>query len=195
MVLLAGLLIATGLSACQTHVGAAAYVGGTRISEVDLNRVVLSNAPAGIGQKSLVLEYLVKAELYKKVDTALGIAPSNADLDATQTDAAKNFINKNLQIPTGASGVTYLGIELLAKLGIAKSFAASMLRAAELEYLTVTRLKISSQPVLTARVSALHINVSVSPRYGTWDPQTLGIATPSTPSFLKLKPVASTPAA
>ena len=181
---------AAGLSACSTKVGAAAVVGGQRIPEAQVTKQILSTSTAGASSRLTVVAFLVQARLYEQADQKLGVRVSDSELRAAQAPAAATFIGGNGQIVAGQAGVAVLA-KLLPTIGVAGSFAGSMLRTAELEYLTVSRLKITTQAALTARLASLHIPVSVSPRYGSWDAKLQSVGAVTTPPFLALKPTPS----
>jgi hypothetical protein len=179
-------LAVTGLSACQSRVGAAAYVGSTRISESTVGKYVNRNATETTDQstgalespKSEVLDTLIINELIDRVIASKpSFRPSGAALDAARTTALTQI---------GAPSVAALETGLESA-GFTKSFADFYLdEQAKISLLTAD-LKDTDGSVLFKAVNDLHVKVSVSPRYGDWNETQLSVSTgPSTPSFLTL---------
>jgi hypothetical protein len=185
-VLVAAALTAAGLSACQPRVGAAAFVGSTRISESTVGKYVTRNATETTDQstgqpenpKSEVLTSLIITALADKLFQAKdGGPPSAAALDKAR-----------------AASLTQIGVTSLAALeaaaepsGFTKAYASAYLDESAKISILQTELKDTDGSILVKAINDLHQKVSVSPRYGDWQPNSLSVtAGPSTPSFLQL---------
>lgn len=187
---LAGLLVvatlaAGTLTACQSRVGAAAVVGSTRISESTVGNYVSLNATSSIDQStgavdnpksevltSLIINALADRELQKQ-----GAAPSQATLDKARTAALQQI------------GVASLSaLEAAAEpAGFTKAYASLYLDESAKINIIENDLKDTDGSKLIAAFAALHVKVSVSPRYGDWQPSQLAVSSgPSVPSFLTL---------
>jgi hypothetical protein len=185
-VLVVAALAVTGLSACQSRVGAAAFVGSTRISESTVGKYVNRNATESTDQssgalespKSEVLDTLIISDLIDRViATKPAYQPSGAALDTARTAALAQI---------GAPSVPALESGLESQ-GFTKSFADFYLDEQAKIALLTADLKDTDGSVLFKAVNDLHVKVSVSPRYGDWNEAQLSVSTgPSTPSFLQL---------
>jgi hypothetical protein len=195
VVVLAALAIG-GLSACQTHTGAAAFVGSSRISESEVNRYLSPTAvaytqqdsngqPVSVNPKSQVLELLVRQDLFQALFKTLpGGLPSAGALSAGRS--------------TLLSGAGYTNISQLEQTitphGYRASFAGLILDSNTEATILFSELKDPGDAsALLSAVDKLHKPVSINPRYGSWTPTSLAINNgPAVPSFLTL---GSTPAA
>ena len=183
--LVAAALAVTGLSACQSRVGAAAYVGSTRISESTIGKYVTRSAADTVDQnsgqpvnpKSQVLNLVIYDDLFDRVFASRGGQPSAAVLAAARTQALTQI---------GAPSLAALETGLESG-GYSKAFATVYLDEQAKYALLTTALKDTDGSILAKTVQDLHVKVSVSPRYGDWDEAHLSVsAGPSTPSFLTL---------
>jgi SurA N-terminal domain len=183
-------LAVAGLAGCRTNVGVAARVDGHRITESDVNRYL---APSGVdkqvadqatsqgGQvpapRSQVLQVLIQEQLFRRVLADQGIRPSEGDLAKVHDESAAAVLQTDLR---GIALDTALDKRLPA-FGIKKSFRPALLRTQELEFLFVKKAGGKAQSQLTKA----NISVSVSPRYGAWDPKTLTLGNDAVlPSFV-----------
>lgn len=187
---LAATLAVAGLAGCRTNVGVAARVDGHRISESDVNgyltpggvdKAVADEATSQGGQisapRSQVLQVLIQEQLFRKLLAKRGIRPTQSDLAKVHDEAAAAVLRTDLR---GAALDAALDKRLPA-FGIKKSFRPLLLRTQAMEYLFVKAAGNQAQAELTKA----HVPVSVSPRYGAWDPKTLQLGNdPVLPSFV-----------
>jgi hypothetical protein len=194
--------IAAGvLTGCQSNVGAAAFVGKSRISESDVNHYLTANAApytttdsngqsTTINPKSEVLSLIIADRLFTAAfKTAPGGPPSASALSASRA--------------------TVLGQTSLTEAQLIQSVAADGYKGAYASfYITVhaefvileTQLKDTGDgSIVLAAIAKLKMPVRVSPRYGAWESGELALDNgPILPSFLEIKSVpapAATPAA
>ena len=191
--LTAALLIVCGLSACRTHVGAAAYVGDFRISEKTVDSYVTARAtPYAISTstgtetivpKPYVLTLLIEQRIFDRTLAQAGGPPTGAEL----TKAHDTLLANTTDATVAAQ---------FARHGFAPSLEPMLVKTAELNQLLSSRFTTTAARTRAdAAYRSLGSTVRVSPRYGTWDLKTLSVSGMSTPSFLRLNPSAPTPAA
>jgi hypothetical protein len=183
-VLAAAAVAATVLAGCDTKVGAAATVGGKTIPESQVNQYLTAKArpiPTQGGTvvpRSYALEALVLQELLLRSLAAHGGTPSAATIKATEVQLRQG------QSPTAVrAGYT--------RYGFAPKMAEFDYRVHALEQLLGNRTKAANIQALAKVVNAQHIPVSISRRYGKWQPSTLSIATSNgagLPNMVKLQP-------
>jgi hypothetical protein len=198
--LLAALLavvLAGGLTACQSHVGAAAIVDGHRISESDVHKYLnpagpSANAVAQARQaggqllpKTDVLNFLVQERLFSLTLQRNGGLPSNAALQADHEKAVQTLTGQNV---TGAQFDTQIAANLLSD-GIKLTFLPTLLHVINLEYQLVVRTGATQLSDLGRAVSALKVGVQVNPAYGRWDPKNVAVTegTAEVPNFITFK--------
>jgi hypothetical protein len=180
------------LTACQTHVGAAAYVGSTRVSESTVaSYLTYSSAPftqtdsstqqqSLVNPKNEVLTLLVRHQIFSAVFASLPGGQPSASAIATAKAAELTQVGQSLaQVRTS-----------VASHGFDPSYAdLELSNDAELTVLLADLKDPGDGSVLIPKVTALHLSISVSPRYGAWIPSQLAVDdSPSVPSFLTLAP-------
>lgn len=188
-------IVTAGLSGCQNKVGLAASVGGHRISESDVGKYLTVKAvpftvqgqsgSTTIVPKVYALQALIVNELFDKAlaDTKGG-APSKAELAA-----ATNSVTSGASEAQQSAQYT--------KYGFAKNFAQLDIRGSALEGILAQRVgaTTTAAPIL-AEIAKLKIPISVSGRYGAWDPKTLSISeSGGVPSFVRFATSPAAPAA
>jgi len=175
-------VLAAGLLAgCKSNVGLAARVGNSSISESDVNAYL---NPAGVASdaaqqsgsqppppRTQILHYMIQERVFEQTLRHVGIRPTAADLAAEHDAAASTLLQTQL---AGARLDQELDRQL-PRAGIKRSFRSTFLRVQELEYLLIVRRKLTEAAQLVALVHQAKIRVSVSPRYGTWNAQQLGL--------------------
>lgn len=181
------LALTSGLAACQTNAGAAATVDGKRISESDVTNMLTSTGTAA--GRNLVVTFLIQAKLYERMLQKKGQLPNSAQLNGSAAGGLSLLFGQ--QVPAEQAKASLLD-PTLTKEGIRTKFDATILRAAELEYTFIQASKISTPTQLAAAVKAARVPVSVSPRYGRWNADTVQLDQAATPDFLK---TSSAPAA
>ncbi len=186
------LALASGLAACQTNAGAAATVDGNRISESDVTNLLTSTGTAA--GRNLVVTFLIQAKLYERALQKKGQLPSATQLNGNAAGGLSLLFGQ--QVPAEQAKASLLD-PTLTKEGIRSRFDATILRAAELEYAFIQTNKISTATQLAAAVKAARVPVSVSPRYGRWNADTVQLDQAATPDFLKTSssPAAASPGA
>ncbi len=177
-------LAVSALAACQTNVGAAAFVGKTRISESDVNKYLTpqsalqTNSDATTtNPKSVVLSVLIQEQLYsEEVVKLLGHAPTASAL----SDARVKVLANN--------GTTE---DSLAAQIVASAYSRSLVDVyldGESKFeIIVDQLKATQLTQVSDAIAKLKLRVRVNPRYGSWDPASLAVSNgPAVPSYLQL---------
>lgn len=190
-------LAVTGLSACKSNAGAAAVVDGHRISDSDVAKYVNQAGPdaqrlsqaAAQGQtlpplKPTVASYLVQEQVYVGALDRTGDVPDAGALAALHDRAAAALLGAQ----SGGAEFDKLLTDEIVSDGFTHAFAGVVIRVAELKWALIERVKANQLSELIAAVDKLKISVSVSPRYGKWNPAQLTLAGPETtiPGFLTL---------
>lgn len=183
--LVTALLMTVGLSACQTHVGAAAYVGDFRISEKTVDsfltarakpyEATTSSGTETIVPKPYVLTLLIEQRLFELTLTQAGGPPTAAELTKAHDTVLANT--------TDAAVAAQFTVH-----GFSAALEPMLIRTVSLNQLLSDRFKTTA-----ARARAVSLlqkygaTARVSPRYGTWDLKTFAVTGTAVPSFLRLK--------
>jgi hypothetical protein len=192
--LAAGLALAaiSGLAACRTNVGAAAYVNGHRISESDVTKYLTPGAepipladsngqPTGqtVAPRSWVLRSLVRVQLLTDI---LGKSPVGAPTEAEINTAEKQLAD--------AATLQKFDTQYVHR-GYRAAFPILVLRENALEQIASAELQDSATAdKLKPIIDDLSKKVTMNPRFGTWSAQNADITGngPAVPSYLTLKP-------
>ncbi len=181
-------LAVAGLAGCDSKIGAAAVVGGHHIRDSEVSSYLTAaaipftvqtntGAPATIVPRSYVLTALIREQLFTKALQANGGVPSSGDINSTEQQFTQGAPRAQQQ-------------KQYTKYGFKASFAAVDLRDSALETILAQRVKATSDPKpLLDAINNLHAGITVSGRYGTWDPSQLSVSSrPSdgAPSFVQL---------
>jgi hypothetical protein len=191
--LLAATLALTLLAACRTHVGAAAFVNGTRIGESDVHDLILASGPnaAGVANaqrnggsvlnaRTTVTSILVTDLVFRAVLARRGELPSNATLRQLH-DTALAFFGAQ----TGGTQIDEsLGANLVEN-GLKVSLLAKLLDNYELEYVLIQRVKAQSLADVSKAVADAKVKISINPAYGAWDAANVRVGSAPLPPFLK----------
>lgn len=178
-----------GLTGCDSKIGTAAVVGGHRVSDSDVSQYLTVNAkpfsvqsqtgtPQTIVPRGYVLTALIREELFSKaLAKTSGGAPSQSEVTAAEQ-----------QLTQGASQAQQ--DKQYTQYGFKASFASLDLRDSALEGLLAQRVGATTDagPIFKA-IENLHLGVSVSARYGSWDESSLALKTDpadGAPSFVQL---------
>lgn len=196
-------LVATLLAGCRTNVGTAARVGDERISENRINDFVTptgaqSSAVADaasrqstlIPPKVLVVEFLVREAIFERAVRKSGGLPSVGTLNALR----ERGLAAVLQINGDGAQVERQLAQQLAGVGVKSALASHIVRWCELVYyLGAERFKAPSLQDAFSRALKLAGPVSISRRYGTWDPANLAVTgqNADTPPYLTIRPTAA----
>jgi hypothetical protein len=183
--LAAAAVLVSALTACQSKVGGAAFVGSTKITESQVAGYVDVNAPAPAsgdpGPKALVVQELAKRLVFAKVVAALGSAPTDDDLASYHDSALSTLFGSQV---SGAQADADLR-QAAAKEGLKPSFDAVYLHNAELNAaLSAYAQSASAADVTKINKVVTDTKVTINPRYGTWDPKQIGLAATTSPSWL-----------
>jgi hypothetical protein len=184
-----------GLSGCRTNVGTAATVNGSKISESDVGKYITAEgvdpslAAQANGQvkspRSQVLEFLIQQRVFERTLDTIGGVPSDTALSASHDEAASVLSQTQL---SGAAFDTEIGRELV-RAGVKSDFLRVFLRVQELEYAIIKRRSLTQLSELLTLIRKAGVTVSVSPRYGKWDANTLSLdGKPAVPSYLSVQP-------
>jgi hypothetical protein len=159
---------AFGLSACDTKVGTAAVVNGSKISEVRLNDYLTPSAKpisasdgSSVPARQFVLSSLIRDKVFVRLLDVTGGQPKPADLTKAETTVLQGTTTQELN-------------RNIVGTGLDASFTPSYLH--QLELLSVLSGRITSDAQLNAAMAKAKLDVSVSPRYGTWNPTALTLA-------------------
>jgi hypothetical protein len=188
-------LAVAGLAGCRTNVGTAAWVDGHRITDSDVKELV---TPTGIDPslaaqaaaqhqqiqppKSQVLTFLIQEAVYEDTLAAENVKYTEGKLTSVHDAAISEFFQGTL---SGTAFENKLA-QRLPKFGIDSSFIAKLVRVAELKYL----LHVNNQNTpLNTLIERAKISVTVSPRYGTWEPKSLAVNPKApVPGYLSVQP-------
>lgn len=194
-VVLAGAALAA-LAGCQTKVGQAAVVGGHAISETDVGKYVTKSGPsqavkdaaAQQGQtlppaKVEAVSTLIQQELFSEALDRAGSVPTEAQL----TQLHDETVQRLFQSSVAGDQFDAALVKQAKQYGFSEAFAPLVLRAAELEDAYINKTKAQSVNDVAASIAKLHIPITVSGRYGVWDPKALQLSSDVTdglPSFV-----------
>lgn len=188
-------LAMTGLSACQTKIGLAASASGHRLSDSDLAKYIKAGAApytdqssgAKVTPKLYALENWIDDQLF--TDTAIkhGGAPSTQDLTAAKAAVLGSRSSDDYTTFYGGLGYTPSFSDLI--INQSSMLVILVERIGDVSATDAIKILQSGQagPTLLKAVSATKPQVTVSPRYGAWDPKGLSLsADPSagTPGFV-----------
>ncbi len=188
-------LAMTGLSACQTKIGLAASASGHRLSDSDLAKYIKPGAApytdqssgAKITPKLYALENWVDDQLFADTVTKNGGAPTTQDLTAaksavlgsrTADDYSKfygglGYTNAFSDLIINQSSMLVILVERLGK--VSATDAIKILQGGQ------------AGSTLLKAVAATKPQVTISPRYGAWDPAHLNLSVDpaaGTPGFV-----------
>lgn len=160
------------LAGCDSKIGTAAVVNGSKISESDVSRY-LDPATADVSRaRDLALEYQIRQKLFTVALQRKNGVPSDADLAKYHDSAVSNLLGQQV---SGARADQLLQTTLPG-LGLKPSFAGLLTRAFELELSYASATNATQETTVIADLAKQHIPVSVNPRYGSWDTSTFAFA-------------------
>jgi hypothetical protein len=156
------------MTACETKVGTAAVIGDSRISETQVNDYLTANAQPIQGSQGqstparlFVLRTLVRNAVVPRLLTVTGGSPSASDLAKARQQLLAGTTESDLS-------------RQLTQVGLVPKFADPYLQGQEM--LTFLQSRITTQAQLDAAVKQANLHVSVSPRYGAWNPAALSVS-------------------
>ena len=177
--------VVVGLSGCQAHTGAAAIVGGDRITEQDLATYVTSAAVpfqntngATIVPKSYVLQQIIEGRVLEAAIVAHGGAISADELA------------KSVASVIGGTTESAIVTQIAAR-GFTAKTEKVLVHTAALEGVFKNRFATATTAQAQAALTKSSPKISVNPLYGTWNPGELGVD-PAKPDFLQLSSSAAT---
>jgi hypothetical protein len=156
------------LAGCEVHAGAAATVDGSTISERTLSSYLNPTIPAltdSAGNSTAARTFVLQALLQEKVLEALFNHAAGGPPTAAQLAAAKASLLSQSQTTEAAV------LKQVTSLGLPAKLEPHLLHTEALAVLLPQRL--GSQAEQEAAVKKFGGQVSVSPRYGQWNPATL----------------------
>lgn len=161
-------LVCAGVTGCDSKAGTAAVVNGHRITEKQLSSYVPANAqpiPSSDGStstpaKNFVLQYLVRNEVFPLLLSGGGAPITDAQLDAQRASVLQGQTEEALTAQ-------------ITKAGLSSRFEPVLLRNGEL--LSVVRSRLTSDKQVNDALAKVKNKVSISPRYGSWNLQSLSV--------------------
>jgi hypothetical protein len=165
----AALVALAGLSACDTNAGAAAFVGGDRITEADVTKYLTptstpySNSSGGeVRPKSLVLQTLIREQIFAKALAQHGGNPTASELARAKSSILQGSSDEQLTAQ-------------ITQTGFAAAFEPVFVSSNEFGAIFAQRLGAQSDQDVINALNKLGIKVSVSPRYGQWNSTQLAL--------------------
>lgn len=188
-------LAAVGLSACTSHVGAAAFVGDHRISDKTVGKYVTKVGPdAANANRSnpriSALNELIQAQIFTDALAKSGGVPTDAQLVALKETARTNLVTDQQGNPYDDATL----LKLSKSIGLNSGFASLILRTAELEWAYIQQSKVTNSDELMSSIIKFNIPVTVAGKYGSWDQTNLAVNTSAMagkPSFVTLPQLAT----
>jgi len=172
LALLPALVLAClALTSCDSKVGTAAVVNGTKISESDVNQQVVKDAKDVAQGRGFVLNYLIRDRLLRSALDSHGGVPDDRSLSKYHDSALSSLLGQQL---SGSDGDKALG-QAVGQFGAKASFAPVVLKGMELEYALAAKLGVSTESQVVTAIRKQNPNVSVNPRYGGWEADKLNI--------------------
>ncbi len=178
-------LAAAALTACQSHVGAAAFVGSDRISESTVATYVSRSAKItadsnGTPESPMtdVINTLIRAKLLDEALRSIGAYPDPAALaTAVATTLTNTGVDSVEQLADTADGA-----------GFTRAYAPIYVdEQAKLMILINTVKDPGDGSAVVAVINKLHKKITVNPRYGVWTDSSLSVSMgPTVPSYLTL---------
>ena len=167
VVSLVGVAVA-GLTGCESKTGAAAVIDGARISDTRVNDYLTPDAqpiPGSQGQSTparlFVLRVLVRNVVVPRLFDVTGGRPSAQELSRAKDQLLQGITEQQLT-------------NQLSQVGLATSFSRPYLEGQVM--LSFLQGRIASQAQLDAAVQKADLKVSISPRYGAWNPAALSVS-------------------
>ncbi len=180
VIAVASMLAVGGLvAACGTELsGSAAVVGDTRITDSRLSDQVNTvtaalGIPASAKANQIVLDRLIRAQLYSELSSKLGITVTDGEVQQfineteTKVGGKQALVDQLLQAGVPESEVFGFARTFLEQRAIAEKIAAGKSQEEQGAALGEAAIMISTE-----------LDTQVSPRFGTWDAQNLSVGPP-----------------
>jgi len=173
------------VSGCESNVGTAAVVDGSKISESDVTRYLDPAAADASQARNLALQYQIREKLFTAALRKKNKVPTDQDLQAQHDLAISNLIGQ--QVTGAQADKTLRG--LMGQTGLKQSFADVLTRSFELELFYAKQTNANQEQVVEKDLASQHLPVSVNPRYGTWNTSNFtfaGLSSSQLPSNVKI---------
>jgi len=158
------------LTGCDSKIGTAAIVGGSKISESDVSRYLDPATADASSARDLSLQYQLREKLFTVALRNKHAFPSDADLQKLHDQAVSNLLGQQV---SGAQADQTLRATMKQN-GLRESFAAELVRSFALELTYAKVINANQESQVTADLVKQKIPVTVNPRYGSWDTATFG---------------------
>ncbi len=156
------------LTGCDSKIGTAAVVSGSKISESDVSRY-LDPAADNVSQaRDLSLEYQIREQLFTVALRTKHALPSDGDLAKLHDQAVSNLLGQQLSGDQADQALR----STMKQNGLKDDFADKLVRAFELELTYARATNAQQESQVAADLAKQKIPVSVNPRYGSWDTST-----------------------
>ncbi|MFL6164091.1 MAG: hypothetical protein ACJ74U_17960 [Jatrophihabitantaceae bacterium] len=173
------------LTGCDSKIGTAAEVNGSKISESDVARYLDPAAESASQARNLALQYQIREKLFNTALQRKHAVPSDADLRQLHDVAVSNLLGQQL---SGADADQKLHAAM-AQNGLKESFADVLTRSFELELYYAKQINANQESAVISDLDKQKIPVQVNPRFGSWDTSTFaftGLGSKQLPSVVTL---------
>ena len=173
------------LAGCDSKIGTAAVVNGSKISESDVSRYLDPAADDASQARSTALQYQIEEKVLSTALRGKNALPSDDDLAKGHDEALSNLFNGQLSGDQANQALS----KVLAQNGLKASFGEVLIRTVELENAYSRAINAEQAQQAVAELAKLNIPVSVNPRYGSWNAQTFsftGLGSKQLPSVVTL---------
>jgi hypothetical protein len=173
------------LAGCDSKIGTAAVVNGSKISESDVSRYLDPAAADASQARSTALQYQIEEKVLSAALRTKNALPSDDELAKGHDEALTNLFNGQLSGNQASQALT----KVLAQNGLKSSFGDVLVRTVELEQAYTVAIKADQAQQAVAELAKQNIPVSVNPRYGSWNGQTFsftGLGSKQLPSVVTL---------
>ena len=173
------------LAGCDSKIGTAAVVNGSRISESDVSRYLDPAAADASQARSTALQYQIEQKVLMVALRGKNALPSDEDLSKGHDEALSNLFNGQLSGDQAEQALD----KVLGQNGLKASFGDVLVRTVELEQAYTAAIKADQAQQAVAELAKQNIPVSVNPRYGSWDSHNFsftGLGSKQLPSVVTL---------
>jgi hypothetical protein len=160
------------LTGCDSKIGTAAVVDGSKISESDVSRYLDPAAADASQARDLSLQYQLRGKLFSVALRNKRALPSDADLAKLHDQAVSNLLGQQLSGDRGDQALR----SSMKQNGLKESFAGELVRSFELELAYAKAINANQESQVAADLVKQKIPVTVNPRYGSWNTATFGFS-------------------
>ncbi len=178
-------LSALTLTGCNSKIGTAAVVNGSKISESDVSRYLDPAADDASQARSTALQYQIEQKVLLAALRNKNAVPADADLAKQHDQALSGLFNGQLSGDQATNALQ----TVLKQNGLKASFGEVIIRTVELEQSYLTAIHADQAQQAVADIVKQKIPVSVNPRYGSWNTSTFsftGLGNKQLPSVVTL---------